>query len=143
MKQYNIAVVGATGMVGRKFLQVLEERQLPAKEYFLFASARSAGKKMKFMGKEYTVMGSRSYTPADAAEVIEVLRDKAIDMSQLITAEFALDQARDSRGLFLCEAYADWADLVRDGDYPEDKHGYHMDPEELEKFNAMMDAFEG
>jgi 3-methyl-2-oxobutanoate hydroxymethyltransferase len=44
---------------------------------------------------------------------------------------------------FLCEAYADWADLVRDGDYPEDKHGYHMDPEELEKFNAMMDAFEG
>ena len=56
MKQYNIAVVGATGMVGRKFLQVLEERQLPAKEYFLFASARSAGKKMKFMGKEYTVM---------------------------------------------------------------------------------------
>ena len=44
---------------------------------------------------------------------------------------------------FLCEAYADWADLVRDGDYPEDKHGYHMDPEELEKFNAMMDSFEG
>ena len=44
---------------------------------------------------------------------------------------------------FLCEAYSDWADDVRDGDYPEDKHGYHMDPEELEKFNAMMDAFEG
>ena len=44
---------------------------------------------------------------------------------------------------FLCEAYMDWLDDVRDGDYPEDKHGYHMDPEELEKFNAMMDAFEG
>ena len=44
---------------------------------------------------------------------------------------------------FLCEAYADWADLVRDGDYPEDKHGYHMDPEELEKFNEMMAKFEG
>ena len=44
---------------------------------------------------------------------------------------------------FLCEAYSDWADMVREGDYPEDKHGYHMDPEELEKFNAMMDAFEG
>ena len=43
---------------------------------------------------------------------------------------------------FLCEAYADWADMVREGDYPEDKHGYHMDPEELEIFNAMMDAFE-
>ena len=56
MKQYNIAVVGATGMVGRKFLEVLEERNLPAKEYYLFASARSAGKKVEFMGKEYTVM---------------------------------------------------------------------------------------
>lgn len=47
----------------------------------------------EFMSKEYTVMGSRSYTPADAREVIEVLRDKAIDMSQLITGEFTLDQA--------------------------------------------------
>ena len=44
---------------------------------------------------------------------------------------------------FLCEAYADWADMVREGDYPEDKHGYHMDPEELEKFNEMMAKFEG
>ena len=43
---------------------------------------------------------------------------------------------------FLCEAYMDWVDMVRDGDYPEDKHGYHMDPEELEKFNKMMDEFE-
>ena len=56
MKTYNIAVVGATGMVGRKMLQVLEERQLPAKEYFLFASKRSAGSTLKFMGKEYKVL---------------------------------------------------------------------------------------
>lgn len=55
MKKYNVAVVGATGMVGRKFLQVLEERKLPVENYYLFASARSAGKKVAFMGKEYTV----------------------------------------------------------------------------------------
>jgi len=55
MKQYRIAVVGATGMVGRKFLQVLEERKLPASEYFLFASARSAGSEVEFMGKTYTI----------------------------------------------------------------------------------------
>lgn len=55
MKQYNIAVVGATGMVGRKFLQILEERNLPAKEYYLFASAKSAGKTIPFHGKDYTV----------------------------------------------------------------------------------------
>ncbi|MEG1523511.1 MAG: aspartate-semialdehyde dehydrogenase [Clostridia bacterium] len=55
MKQYKIAVVGATGMVGRKFLQVLEERNLPASEYILFASARSAGSEVTFMGKPYIV----------------------------------------------------------------------------------------
>lgn len=55
MKQYRVAVVGATGMVGRKFLQVLEERKLPVSEYFLFASARSAGKQLPFMGKTYTI----------------------------------------------------------------------------------------
>jgi len=55
MKKYNIAIVGATGMVGRKFLQVLEERQLPVENYYLFASARSAGSKVNFMGREYIV----------------------------------------------------------------------------------------
>ncbi len=55
MKQYKIAVVGATGMVGRKFLQVLEERKLPVSEYYLFASARTAGTKLPFMGKEYEI----------------------------------------------------------------------------------------
>ncbi len=43
---------------------------------------------------------------------------------------------------FLCEAYMGWLEDVREGDYPEEKHGYHMDPEELEKFNKMMDEFE-
>lgn len=55
MKKYNIAVVGATGMVGRKFLQVLEERQLPVDRYYLFASKRSAGKTVTFMGKEHII----------------------------------------------------------------------------------------
>ena len=56
MKKYNVAVVGATGMVGRKFLQVLEERNLPVENYYLFASAKSAGKKVTFMGKEYEII---------------------------------------------------------------------------------------
>ncbi len=55
MKQYKIAVVGATGMVGRTFLKVLEEEKLPAESYTLFSSARSAGSKVEFMGTEYTV----------------------------------------------------------------------------------------
>lgn len=55
MKKYNVAVVGATGMVGRTFLKVLEEIKLPVENYYLFASARSAGSKITFMGKEYTI----------------------------------------------------------------------------------------
>ena len=55
MKNYKIAVVGATGMVGRTFLKVLEEYKLPAESYTLFASARSAGSTVKFMGEDYTV----------------------------------------------------------------------------------------
>ena len=55
MKQFNVAVVGATGMVGRTFLQVLEEKNLPVQNYYFFASARSAGKKISFQGKEYEI----------------------------------------------------------------------------------------
>ncbi len=54
MKNYKIAVVGATGMVGRTFLKVLEESALQA-DYTLFASERSAGSELDFMGKKYTV----------------------------------------------------------------------------------------
>ena len=56
MKKYNVAVVGATGMVGRKFLEVLSEKNLPVENYYLFASARSAGKQIDFMGKPHTVI---------------------------------------------------------------------------------------
>ncbi|MBE6870730.1 MAG: aspartate-semialdehyde dehydrogenase [Ruminococcaceae bacterium] len=55
MKNYKVAVVGATGMVGRTFLKVLEEYKLPVSEYVLFASARSAGSEIDFMGKKYTI----------------------------------------------------------------------------------------
>ncbi len=55
MKKYNLAIVGVTGMVGQKFLDVLEERNLPIDKYFMFASARSAGKTISFMGKEHIV----------------------------------------------------------------------------------------
>lgn len=56
MKKLNIAVVGATGMVGNMFLKVLTERKLPVDNYYLFASARSAGKTINFLGKDHTVI---------------------------------------------------------------------------------------
>lgn len=56
MKKYNVAVVGATGMVGRKFLEVLSEKNLPVENYYLFASAKSAGKTVDFMGKTHQII---------------------------------------------------------------------------------------
>jgi aspartate-semialdehyde dehydrogenase len=56
MKKYNVAVVGATGMVGSKLLQVLSERNLPVENYYFFASAKSAGKVINFMDKDYTII---------------------------------------------------------------------------------------
>lgn len=56
MKKFNVAVVGATGMVGNKFLEVLTERKLPVENYYLFASKKSAGKEIDFMEKKHTVI---------------------------------------------------------------------------------------
>lgn len=55
MKKINLAIVGATGMVGRTFLKVLEERNFPIENLYLFSSARSAGSVVKFAGKDYVV----------------------------------------------------------------------------------------
>ena len=52
---YNVAVVGATGMVGRKMLEILEEYQFPINSLSLFSSPRSAGEKILWKNAEYTV----------------------------------------------------------------------------------------
>ncbi len=54
-KLYKLALVGATGVVGNIAREVLAEKKLPISEYVFFASSKSAGKKLKFMEKEYTV----------------------------------------------------------------------------------------
>jgi aspartate-semialdehyde dehydrogenase len=54
-KQPNIAIVGATGLVGSTFLKVLEERDFPFNECYMMASAKSAGTTIPFKGKDYVV----------------------------------------------------------------------------------------
>ena len=56
MKKYNVAVVGATGLVGQTFLKVLKERNFPIENLYLYASSRSAGKLINFNGKDYTII---------------------------------------------------------------------------------------
>ncbi len=70
MKEFNVAVVGATGAVGRMMIQVLEERNFPVKNLRLFASERSRGVKIPFRGEEIEVevLGEqKSYAGIDIA----------------------------------------------------------------------------
>lgn len=55
MKKLNIAVVGASGMVGRTILKILEERNFPVNKLYLFASLKSAGEIITFCNKEYII----------------------------------------------------------------------------------------
>lgn len=55
MKKYKLAIVGATGLVGKTVLKVLEEKNLPIENYSLFASKNSAGKVVKFNNSDYTI----------------------------------------------------------------------------------------
>lgn len=70
MKNPNVAIVGATGMVGRTFLKVLEERNFPFNNLYLMASAKSAGEVVNFKGKDYIV-----------EELTEKSFDKDIDIA--------------------------------------------------------------
>ncbi|MGX7106767.1 aspartate-semialdehyde dehydrogenase [Hutsoniella sourekii] len=54
-KKYNVAVVGASGVVGSTIVKVLEERNFPVAELSLFASKRSAGKTLPFKGQDISI----------------------------------------------------------------------------------------
>ena len=55
MKTYTVAVLGATGAVGREMIKILEERNFPVGRLVPLASARSAGKTLKFRGEDVTI----------------------------------------------------------------------------------------
>ena len=70
MKKPNLAIVGASGLVGRTFLKVLEERDFPFENIYMMSSYRSAGKTVTFKGKEYVL-----------EELTEHSFDKPIDIA--------------------------------------------------------------
>ncbi|MFC1898586.1 aspartate-semialdehyde dehydrogenase [Candidatus Cloacimonadota bacterium] len=69
MKTYNVAIVGATGVVGQEVLKVIEERNFPFKELRLLASEHSAGKKLKCCKREIEVeeLTRKSFKDIDLA----------------------------------------------------------------------------
>ena len=69
MKEFRVAVLGATGVVGREMMKVLEERDFPVSELRALASARSAGKTLTFKGEEVVIKEARE----DAFEGIDIV----------------------------------------------------------------------
>src|SRR5579884_2623631 len=55
-REYDVAILGATGLVGRTMARVLEERKFPVRSIKLLASARSVGTRLPFMGEEIPVV---------------------------------------------------------------------------------------
>ena len=104
--KYNVAVVGATGMVGRKFIEVLEERQFPVDEIYFFASKRSAGKVLKFIGEDV---------------VVEELKEDNIKDKKI---HFALFSAGGDTSLEFAPIFAKYGSVVIDN-----SSAWRMDPE--------------
>jgi len=86
MKKYNVAIVGATGLVGQTFLKVLKERNFPVEKLYLYASARSAGKTVNFVGKDYTVIELKDENIKDDIDV--ALFSAGGDMSKEYASKF-------------------------------------------------------
>ncbi len=125
MKKLNVAVVGATGMVGRTFLKVLEEEKLPVENYYLFASKRSAGTKIEFMGKEYEI-----------EELTENSFDRGIDIALFsaggsISEKFAPIAA--SKGCIVIDNSSAWR---MDKDVP--LVVPEVNPEDIKKNNGII-----
>ena len=123
MKDYHIAVVGATGAVGQEILRVLERRNFPVASLHAISSARSAGKSVRFRDESVSVLQlnehsfekidvaffsaggeiSRKYVPlACQAEAIVIDNSSAFRMDEhvpLVIPEINAEDARRHRGL--------------------------------------------
>ncbi len=101
-KKFNVAVLGATGMVGKEMIKVLEERDFPVERFLPLASERTAGTKVKFKGKEYTVEEAKPESFRDiqiglfsaGAKVSKVLAPEAAKQGTVVidnTSEFRMN----------------------------------------------------
>jgi len=101
-KKYNVAVLGATGMVGKEMMKVLEERKFPVNKFLPLASTRTAGTKVTFKGKKYTVEVAKpeSFEGIDiglfsaGAKISEMLAPEAVKRGTVVidnTSFFRMD----------------------------------------------------
>ncbi|GLC31555.1 aspartate-semialdehyde dehydrogenase [Clostridium omnivorum] len=94
--KYNVAVVGATGMVGRKFIEVLAEKNFPINNIYFYASKRSAGTKLSYKGSEI---------------IVEELKEENISNKQI---DFALFSAGGDTSLQFAPIFVKYNAVVID-----------------------------
>ena len=121
----NLAVVGATGVVGTTFLKVLDERDFPFENLYIMASAKSAGKTITFKGKDYVV-----------EELNEHSFDKPIDIALFsaggsVSEKFAPIAAE--HGVIVVDNSSQWR---MDPDVP--LVVPEVNPEDIEKNNGII-----
>lgn len=116
MKKYNVAVAGATGLVGREMVRMLEKQNFPVANLRLFASERSRGKTLKFKGKEIVV---EQLTPSSF---------KVSSPGEKPSLQARLDIALFSAGASISKEYAPLA--AQEGIFVIDNSSaWRMDPE--------------
>lgn len=93
---YNVAVVGATGMVGRKFIEILEQRNFPVNNIYFYASSRSAGTRIEFKNTEI---------------LVEELKEDNIKNKKI---DFALFSAGGDTSLEFAPIFANYGSIVID-----------------------------
>ncbi|GAA0124664.1 MULTISPECIES: aspartate-semialdehyde dehydrogenase [Clostridium] len=103
---YNVAVVGATGMVGRQFISILEERNFPIDNIYFFSSKRSAGSTLVFKNKEV---------------IVEELTEDNIKNKKIT---FALFSAGGDTSLKFAKTFVKYGAIVIDN-----SSAFRMDPE--------------
>lgn len=107
----NVAIVGATGNVGRIMLELLASRNFPAREFRFLASARSAGNKLTFNGNEYTIeelthdafQGSDLVIASTPDEVAEEYLPAAIEAGAKVIDESGYWRMKDDVALVVPE----------------------------------------
>ncbi len=99
MKQYKVAVVGATGAVGIEMIKMLESRNFPVESIKFLASERSAGKKLTYKGKEVTV----ELLTKDGGKGVDIALFSA---GATVSKEFAPSFAAD--GCFVIDNSSAW-----------------------------------
>jgi len=89
----NFAIIGASGNVGRKTIEILEKSKIKLDNLFLVASSKSAGKKIKFRNKEIKIGGNQSLLEK-ISELIRYVESFSIHLEIILPKEYMCSQLK-------------------------------------------------